>query len=149
MVGGNESRGVVAAASYEARKFGIHSAMSSALAAKKCASLIFAKPRFDRYKEISKKIRKIFHEYTNLVEPLSLDEAYLDVTQNKKGNPSATLIAQEIRQRIFEEVGLTASAGISVNKFVAKIASDYNKPNGQKTVPPDEVEAFLEGNHWS
>jgi DNA polymerase-4 len=106
--------------------------------------LIFVRPRFDRYKEISKKIRKIFHEYTDLVEPLSLDEAYLDVTQNKKGNPSATLIAQEIRQRIFEEVGLTASAGISVNKFVAKIASDYNKPNGQKTVNPEEVESFLE-----
>ena len=143
-VGGSEVRGVVSAASYEARKFGVRSAMSGIQAKRNCPDLIFVRPRFDRYKEISKKIRKIFHEYTDLVEPLSLDEAYLDVTQNKKGNPSATLIAQEIRQRIFEEVGLTASAGISVNKFVAKIASDYNKPNGQKTVNLEEVEAFLE-----
>lgn len=143
-VGGSEVRGVVSAASYEARKFGVRSAISGVQAKKLCPDLIFVRPRFDRYKEISKKIRKIFHDYTDLVEPLSLDEAYLDVTQNKKGNPSATLIAQEIRQRIFEEVGLTASAGISVNKFVAKIASDYNKPNGQKTVNPDEVETFLE-----
>lgn len=143
-VGGSEVRGVVSAASYEARKFGVRSAMSGIQAKRNCPDLIFVRPRFDRYKEISKKIRKIFHEYTDLVEPLSLDEAYLDVTQNKKGNPSATLIAQEIRQRIFDEVGLTASAGISVNKFVAKIASDYNKPNGQKTVNPEEVEAFLE-----
>ena len=143
-VGGSEVRGVVSAASYEARKFGVRSAMSGIQAKRNCPDLIFVRPRFDRYKEISKKIRKIFHEYTDLVEPLSLDEAYLDVTQNKKGNPSATLIAQEIRQRIFEEVGLTASAGLSVNKFVAKIASDYNKPNGQKTVNPEEVLAFLE-----
>jgi DNA polymerase-4 len=143
-VGGSEVRGVVSAASYEARKFGVRSAMSGIQAKRNCPDLIFVRPRFDRYKEISKKIRKIFHEYTDLVEPLSLDEAYLDVTQNKKGNPSASLIAQEIRQRIFEEVGLTASAGISVNKFVAKIASDYNKPNGQKTVNPEEVESFLE-----
>lgn len=143
-VGGSEVRGVVSAASYEARKFGVRSAISGVQAKKLCPDLIFVRPRFDRYKEISKKIRKIFQDYTDLVEPLSLDEAYLDVTQNKKGNPSATLIAQEIRQRIFDEVGLTASAGISVNKFVAKIASDYNKPNGQKTVNPDEVEMFLE-----
>lgn len=143
-VGGSEVRGVVSAASYEARKFGVRSAISGIQAKKLCPDLIFVRPRFDRYKEISKKIRKIFHDYTDLVEPLSLDEAYLDVTENKKGNPSATLIAQEIRKRIFEEVGLTASAGISVNKFVAKIASDYNKPNGQKTVNPDEVESFLE-----
>ncbi|WP_298221468.1 DNA polymerase IV [Flavobacterium sp.] len=143
-VGGGETRGVVSAASYEARKFGVRSAMSGYLAKKNCPELIFVRPRFDRYKEISNKIRKIFHDYTDLVEPLSLDEAYLDVTQNKKGNPSATLIAQEIRKRIFDEIGLTASAGISVNKFVAKIASDYNKPNGQKTVNPDEVIPFLE-----
>jgi DNA polymerase-4 len=143
-VGGGETRGVVAAASYEARKFGVRSAISGYLAKKNCPELIFVKPRFDRYKEISNKIRKIFYDYTDLVEPLSLDEAYLDVTQNKKGNPSATLIAQEIRKRIYNEVGLTASAGISINKFVAKIASDYNKPNGQKTVNPDEVVAFLE-----
>ena len=143
-VGGGETRGVVSAASYEARKFGVRSAISGYLAKKNCPELIFVRPRFDRYNEISKKIRKIFFEYTDLVEPLSLDEAYLDVTQNKKGNPSATLIAQEIRKRIFDEIGLTASAGISVNKFVAKIASDFNKPNGQKTVNPDEVLPFLE-----
>lgn len=143
-VGGSENRGVVSAASYEARKFGVRSAMSGVQAKRNCPKLIFVRPRFDRYKEISKKIRKIFLDYTDLVEPLSLDEAYLDVTENKKNNPSASLIAQEIRKRIFEEVGLTASAGISVNKFVAKIASDYNKPNGQKTVNPDEVEPFLE-----
>lgn len=143
-VGGSENRGVVSAASYEARKFGVRSAISGVLAKKYCPEIIFVRPRFDRYKEISSKIHKIFHEYTDLVEPLSLDEAYLDVTKNKKGNPSASLLAQEIRARIFNEVGLTASAGISVNKFVAKIASDYNKPNGQKTVNPDEVETFLE-----
>ncbi len=131
-VGGSELRGVVSAASYEARKFGVRSAMSGYLAKKNCPDIIFVKPRFDRYKEISKKIRAIFHEFTDKVEPLSLDEAYLDVTLNKKGNPSATLIATEIRKRIFEETGLTASAGISINKFVAKVASDYNKPNGQK-----------------
>jgi DNA polymerase-4 len=143
-VGGSENRGVVAAASYEARKFGVRSAISSIIAKKNCPDLIFVAPRFDRYKEISSQIQKIFYEYTDLVEPLSLDEAYLDVTINKKGNPSATLLAQEIRQRIFDTVGLTASAGISVNKFVAKIASDYNKPNGQKTVNPEEVIPFLE-----
>lgn len=143
-VGGGEHRGVVAAASYEARKFGVRSAMSGYLAKKNCPELIFVKPRFDRYKEISKKIASIFYDFTDLVEPLSLDEAYLDVTQNKKGNPSATLIAQEIRQRIYHEVGLTSSAGISINKFVAKVASDYNKPNGQKTVSPQEVSDFLE-----
>ena len=143
-VGGSENRGVVAAASYEARKFGVRSALSGSAAKKNCPDLIFVPPRFDRYKEISAQIQKIFYEYTDLVEPLSLDEAYLDVTINKKGNPSATLLAQEIRQRIFEKVGLTASAGVSINKFVAKIASDYNKPNGQKTVNPDEVIAFLE-----
>ncbi|MCF6131337.1 DNA polymerase IV [Flavobacterium wongokense] len=143
-VGGSETRGVVSAASYEARKFGVRSAMSGVQAKRNCPHLIFVRPRFERYKEISKKIRAIFHEYTDLVEPLSLDEAYLDVTQNKKGNPSATLIAREIRKKIFDELGLTASAGISVNKFVAKVASDYNKPNGQKTVNPEEVEEFLE-----
>lgn len=143
-VGGSEIRGVVAAASYEARKFGVRSAISGVLAKKYCPDIIFVRPRFERYKEISRKVQVIFYDYTDLVEPLSLDEAYLDVTQNKKGNPSASLIAKEIRERIFNEVGLTASAGISVNKFVAKIASDINKPNGQKTVNPDEVLAFLE-----
>ncbi|GFZ89598.1 DNA polymerase IV 2 [Aquaticitalea lipolytica] len=143
-VGGSEKRGVVSAASYEARKFGVRSAMSGLQAKRNCPDLIFVRPNFERYHEISKKIRKIFRDYTDLVEPLSLDEAYLDVTENKKGNPSASLIAKEIRERIFKEVGLTASAGISVNKFVAKVASDYNKPNGQKTVNPEEVLEFLE-----
>ena len=143
-VGGGGKRGVVSAASYEARKYGVKSAMAGTLATKLCPELIFVRPRFDRYREISKQIRKIFHDYTNKVEPLSLDEAYLDVTENKKGNPSATLIAKEIRDRIYNEVGLTASAGISINKFIAKVASDYNKPNGQKTINPEEVLEFLE-----
>jgi DNA polymerase-4 len=143
-VGGDEIRGVVSAASYEARKFGVRSAMSGALAKQKCPHLLFVPPRFARYKEISAKIRAIFYEYTDLVEPLSLDEAYLDVTENKKGNPSASLIAQEIRQRIWDELELRASAGISINKFIAKVASDINKPNGQKTVNPEEVILFLE-----
>lgn len=144
VVGGSSKRGVISAASYEARKFGVRSAMSSMVAIKLCPDLIFVKSDFKRYKEISKKVRKIFHEYTDLVEPLSLDEAYLDVTENKKGNPSATLIAKEIRQKIKDGTGLNASAGISINKFIAKVASDINKPNGQKTVPPEEVISFLE-----
>lgn len=143
-VGGGSKRGVVSAASYEARKFGVRSAMSGYIAQRKCPDLIFVKPRFNRYKEISQQVRKVFFEYTDLVEPLSLDEAYLDVTDNKKGNPSATLIAKEIRKKILDKTGLTASAGISINKFIAKVASDYNKPNGQKTVNPEEVITFLE-----
>ncbi len=143
-VGGGGSRGVVAAASYEARKYGVRSAMSGIIAQRNCPELIFVKPRFDRYKEVSMQIREIFFSYTDLVEPLSLDEAYLDVTNNKKQLFSATKMAEEIREKIFEKTGLTASAGISINKLVAKIASDYNKPNGQKTVPPEEVIAFLE-----
>ncbi|MGD1948011.1 MAG: DNA polymerase IV [Croceivirga sp.] len=143
-VGGGSKRGVVSAASYEARKYGVRSAMSGYLAQKNCPDLIFVRPRFERYKEVSQQVRSVFFEYTHLVEPLSLDEAYLDVTENKKGNPSATLIAQEIRQKILEKTGLTASAGISINKFIAKVASDYNKPNGQKTVNPEEVLQFLE-----
>lgn len=143
-VGGGSKRGVVSAASYEARKYGVRSAMSGFLAQKNCPDIIFVKPRFARYKEISQKIRAIFYDYTDLVEPLSLDEAYLDVTINKKGNPSASLIAKEIRERIYNEIGLRASAGISINKFIAKVASDYNKPNGQKTVNPEEVISFLE-----
>jgi DNA polymerase IV len=143
-VGGNENRGVVSAASYEARKFGVKSAMSGLLAKQKCPHLIFVKTDFARYKEVSAKIREIFYTYTDLVEPLSLDEAYLDVTVNKKGNPSANSIAKEIRQKIYEETGLRASAGISINKFIAKVASDINKPNGQKTVHPEEVIKFLE-----
>ncbi|ATA89554.1 DNA polymerase IV [Capnocytophaga stomatis] len=143
-VGGERERGVVAAASYEARKFGVRSAISGMQARRLCSELIFVRPRFERYREVSMQIRSIFYEYTDLVEPLSLDEAYLDVTQNKKNNPSATLIAKEIRQRIFETTGLTASAGISVNKFIAKIASDVNKPNGQKTVTISEIQDFLD-----
>ena len=143
-VGGGGERGVVSAASYEARKFGVRSAMSGVLARKNCPHLIFVKTDFKRYTELSKQIRAVFYEYTDMVEPLSLDEAYLDVTENKKGHPSATLLAIEIRQRIYDKVGLRASAGISINKFVAKIASDINKPNGQKTIPPEEVIPFLE-----
>ncbi len=143
-VGGNEKRGVVSAASYEARKFGVKSAMSSALAKRKCPDLIFVKPRFARYKEVSLQIRSIFLTYTDLVEPLSLDEAFLDVSENIHQHTSATEIAKEIRAKIFETTGLTASAGISINKFMAKIASDINKPNGQKTIKPHEVIGFLE-----
>ncbi|HQC06194.1 MAG TPA: DNA polymerase IV, partial [Kaistella chaponensis] len=136
--------GVVAAASYEARKFGVRSAMPGKTALEKCPQLIVVKPRFQRYKEISQQIRKIFYEFTDLVEPLSLDEAYLDVTENKKNMESANDIAREIRKRIFEETGLTASAGISINKFLAKVASDYNKPNGQKTIHPTQILDFME-----
>ncbi|MFC6267485.1 DNA polymerase IV [Frigoriflavimonas asaccharolytica] len=141
---GGETRGVVAAASYEARKFGVRSAMPSSIAKQKCPHLIFVKPRFARYKEISQQIRKIFYDYTDLVEPLSLDEAYLDVTENKKNIASANDLAREIRKRIYEEVGITASAGISINKFLAKVGSDINKPNGQKTIHPTQVLEFLE-----
>lgn len=143
-VGGASDRGVVSAASYEARKFGVRSAMSSVIAIQNCPDLIFVKSNFKRYHEVSNQIRKIFYEFTDKVEPLSLDEAYLDVTENKKGNPSATLIAKEIRKKIKEKTGLNASAGISINKFIAKVASDMNKPNGQKTVAPQEVIQFLE-----
>jgi DNA polymerase IV len=143
-VGGSRDRGVVAAASYEARAFGIKSAMPSKIAAAKCPLLIFVKPRFDRYKELSHQIREIFFEYTDLVEPLSLDEAFLDVTKNKVNNPSATLIAREIRQKIKERLGLNASAGVSYNKFLAKVASDINKPNGMAVITPDQAAEFLE-----
>jgi DNA polymerase-4 len=143
-VGGSSGRGVVAAASYEARQYGVRSAMPSVTAKRLCPDLIFVKTRFDVYREVSAQIKEIFYDYTDLVQPLSLDEAYLDVTDNKFNFPSATIIAYEIRRRIYEETGLTASAGISINKFIAKVASDYNKPNGQKTVLPEEVEEFLE-----
>ncbi|MDN3202538.1 DNA polymerase IV [Algoriphagus sediminis] len=144
VVGGNAERGVIAAASYEARKYGVRSAMSSILAAKKCPNLIFAKARFDRYKEISLEIREIFYEFTDLVEPLSLDEAFLDVTENKKGFKSAIYIARKIREDIKERTGLNASAGVSYNKFLAKTASDLNKPNGQAVILPEHAEEFLE-----
>jgi len=143
-VGGSSERGVVAAASYEARKYGVRSAMSSKVAKRKCPELIFVKHRFERYKQISSQIREIFYEYTDLVEPLSLDEAYLDVTRIKKGRPSATLIAKEIRQRILDETGLTASAGVSYNKFLAKVASDVNKPNGIFVVTPEKAQDFID-----
>ncbi|MBC5774842.1 DNA polymerase IV [Pontibacter sp. KCTC 32443] len=142
-VGGSRARGVVAAASYEARKFGVHSALASKIAAQRCPQLIFVKARFDVYSAISRQIREIFFSYTDLVEPLSLDEAYLDVTENKIGMPSATIIANQIRQRIFEETGLTASAGVSYNKFLAKIASDMNKPNGFTLITPDKAEELV------
>ncbi|HSO88200.1 MAG TPA: DNA polymerase IV [Draconibacterium sp.] len=143
-VGGAGERGVVAAASYEARKFGVRSAMPSKIAMRKCPDLIFVKPRFSRYKEISNQIREIFFEYTDLVEPLSLDEAYLDVTYAKQGKPSATLIAKEIKTRIYNETKLTASAGVSYNKFLAKVASDINKPNGIFVVTPKQAQEFIE-----
>lgn len=143
-VGGSKDRGVVAAASYEARKYGVRSAMPSSLAYRKCPSIIFVKPRFDRYKEISEQIRAIFKRYTDLIEPLSLDEAYLDVTENKINHYSAIFIAQKIRHDIFTETGLTASAGVSINKFVAKVASDINKPNGIKVILPEEVPDFMD-----
>lgn len=144
LVVGGGLHGVVVAASYEARKYGIRSAMSGKIAIEKCPNLVAVKPRFARYREISQKIRSIFHEYTDLVEPLSLDEAYLDVTENKKGIDSAQEIARAIRKQIFDETGLTASAGISVNKFLAKVASDYRKPNGQKTIHPTQILEFME-----
>lgn len=145
LVGGSpQGRGVVAAASYEARKFGIHSAMPASRAVKLCPHAIFLKPRFDVYREVSVSIREIFYSYTDLVEPLSLDEAYLDVTENHTGNPSATLIAREIKRRIVQETGLTASAGVSSNKFLAKIASDMEKPDGLTVITPEEAERFIE-----
>jgi len=143
-VGYAKGRGVVAAASYEARRFGVFSAMPSVTALRKCPHLTFVPPRFDVYHQVSDQIMAIFHEYTDLVEPLSLDEAFLDVTINKKSNPSATLLAKEIKQRIFEVTGLTASAGISINKFLAKIASDQRKPNGLFLITPDLVNEFIE-----
>ncbi len=143
-VGGSKERGVVAAASYEARQYGVRSAMPSTTAARKCPALIFVKPDFEKYQEVSQQIREIFFQYTDLVEPLSLDEAYLDVTENKKGMTSASRIAREIREKIWEQTQLRASAGISINKFLAKVASDINKPNGQKTIMPEDVIPFLE-----
>lgn len=143
-VGYSGERGVVAAASYEARRFGIRSAMSSRVALKKCPQLIFVETHFDIYKAVSRQIHTIFAEYTDLIEPLSLDEAFLDVTVNHKNIQSATQIAQEIKVRIFEETALTASAGVSYNKFLAKIASDYNKPNGLFVIKPSVAERFVE-----
>jgi len=143
-VGYGEKRGVVAAASYEARKYGVYSAMPSVTAIRKCPHLIFAAPRFEVYRKVSNQIMQIFNEYTSLVEPLSLDEAFLDVTVNHKGSRSATLIAKEIKQKIFNHTHLTASAGVSYNKFLAKVASDYRKPNGFFLIEPDKAESFIE-----
>jgi DNA polymerase-4 len=145
-VGGDpQSRGVVAACSYEARQFGIHSAMASSTAHRLCPGAVFMRPRFDVYKSVSSQIRDIFCEYTDLVEPLSLDEAFLDVTQNRKGMNSATLIAREIKKKIYEQTGkLTASAGVSFNKFLAKVASDVHKPNGITVIPPAAADEFIE-----
>jgi DNA polymerase IV len=142
-VGYPAKRGVVAAASYEARSFGVRSAMPSTVAARKCAELVFVPPRFDVYREVSKQVQAIFKDYTPLVEPLSLDEAYLDITENLRGIPTAWETAKEIRARIYDEIKLTASAGISCDKFLAKIASDYRKPNGQFAIMPDQAEAFV------
>ena len=143
-VGMGKARGVVAAASYEARKYGVRSAMPSVTALEKCPQLIFVPARFEMYQSVSHQIMSIFLEYTDLVEPLSLDEAFLDVTHNHKGIPSAIRIAWEIKKRILAETGLTASAGVSFNKFLAKIASDYNKPNGLFTILPKDAEQFVE-----
>ncbi|MDE1148705.1 MAG: DNA polymerase IV [Azospirillaceae bacterium] len=143
-VGHGAKRGVVAAASYEAREYGVRSAMPSTTALRKCPHIVFVSPRFEVYRAISRQIRDIFADYTDLIEPLSLDEAYLDVTENRRGLPTATATAVEIRARIKAETGLNASAGISYNKFLAKLASDYRKPNGQFVVPPGHGEAFVE-----
>ncbi|CCG09740.1 DNA polymerase IV [Pararhodospirillum photometricum] len=142
-VGGAAARGVVAAASYEARAYGVRSAMPSVTAKRRCPALIFVRPRFDVYRAVSTQIRDIFAEHTDLIEPLSLDEAYLDVTENKRGIPHATTLAQLIRQRIREVTGLNASAGISYCKFLAKMASDLNKPNGQAVIPPARGPQFV------
>jgi DNA polymerase-4 len=144
-VGHGAERGVVAAASYEARKYGVRSAMPSITAMAKCPELIFTPSRFDVYSEVSGQIREIFLEYTDLVEPLSLDEAYLDLTVNRSSLPYATSIAKEIKTKIKQGTGLTASAGVSINKFLAKIASDYRKTDGLFVIPPEKVEAFVEG----
>jgi DNA polymerase-4 len=145
IVGGEpDSRGVVAACSYEARRYGIHSAMSSSRAYKLCPSAVFMRPRFEAYRAVSKQIREIFEEYTDIIEPLSLDEAFLDVTENKLGIESATKIAKEIRAKIFLKTGLTASAGVSFNKFLSKVASDYRKPDGMTVIPPEKAARFID-----
>ncbi len=143
-VGYAAKRGVVAAASYEARSFGVRSAMPSSTALRKCPGLVFMPPRFEVYRAVSRQIRAIFADYTQLIEPLSLDEAYLDVTENLRALPTASATAAEIRARIFSQTGLTASAGISYNKFLAKLASDHKKPNGQFVVTPAMGAAFVE-----
>jgi DNA polymerase IV len=142
-VGHGAKRGVVAAASYEARAFGVRSAMPSTTAMHRCAKLVFVPPRFDVYRAVSRQIHAIFADYTSLIEPLSLDEAYLDVTQDLRGLGTASATAQDIRTRIFDETGLTASAGISYNKFLAKLASGQRKPNDQFVITPDMGPDFV------
>lgn len=144
VVGGNRDRGVVAAASYEARKYGIHSAMPSRQAAKLCPDLIFAKGNFAKYKEVSEQVFKIFREYTDVLESVSIDEAYLDVTENKKNIEFATEIAKQIRAKIFAQTHLTASAGVSFCKFLAKVGSDYRKPNGISIILPEHADEFVD-----
>ena len=139
----DEPRGVVSTASYEARRFGVHSAMPVVTAKRMCPSLVLVPPHFDEYKAVSAQIHSIFHDYTDLIEPISIDEAFLDVTVNKKNLPLAVDIAQEIRQRIRQELHLTASAGVSYNKFLAKIASDYRKPDGLTVIHPDRAQEFI------
>ena len=143
-VGHSGTRGVVMTASYEARKFGIHSAMSSKYAMKLCPKLIFVPSHFDAYKEASKKMKEIFSRYTDLVEPISIDEAFLDVTENKLNIPSATIIARKIKEDIKSELNLTATAGVSINKFLAKVASGLNKPNGLNVIKPGQIEEFID-----
>jgi DNA polymerase IV len=143
-VGHGARRGVVAAASYEARQFGVRSALPSVTALRKCPDLIFVPPRFDVYRAVSRQVHAVFAEFTDLIEPLALDEAYLDVTANRAGLPTAWATAKAIRARILEETGLTASAGVSYNKFLAKLASGQRKPNGQFAITPDQGEAFVE-----
>lgn len=143
-VGGGGARGVVATASYEARKFGVHSAMSGFRARQLCPQLIFVPTRFEVYRQVSQQVRAIFEQYTDLIEPLSLDEAYLDVTQNKLEEPLATVVAQKIMEEVYNTTQLTCSAGVSYCKFLAKIASDINKPNGMTTITPRKAEVFLE-----
>lgn len=145
IIGGDpRERGVVATCSYEARVFGVHSAMPVSVAYRLCPKGIFVRPRFEVYEEVSEQIRNIFYEYTDLVEPLSLDEAYLDVTHNKKNQPSATLLAKQIKEEIYQKIHLTASAGVSFNKFLAKTASDWQKPNGLTVIPPNKALGFIE-----
>ncbi|MBI5185527.1 MAG: DNA polymerase IV [Nitrospinae bacterium] len=145
IVGGITGRGVVCAASYEARKFGVRSAMPMKIAREKCPHGVYLEPRMGRYKEISNMIMEILQEYTDLIEPLSLDEAYLDVTENKKGLPYASIVAREAKKKIRQETGLTASAGAGPSKFIAKLASDHDKPDGIVVVPPEKVWSFISG----
>jgi DNA polymerase IV len=142
-VGYDGPRGVVATASYEARKFGVHSAMATSTAKRLCPNLIFITPRFEAYRAVSRQVREVFAEYTDLIEPVSLDEAYLDVTKNRKGMSSAWTVAQNIRDNIYERTNLTASAGVSYNKFLAKLASDMRKPNGQYLITPEKGAEFI------